>query len=799
MKKINSFYSILAMLLLSSLDLNAWTFTWTGTNSSAWTDAGNWNKTGTNTGVNTIPGSLDNVEIVSGTGTQPILSASTSILNLTQSNGTLFLNDYTLTILNNASFTGGTVFRGTLSIENIASMQNTIFDASGTTITINKIGGSNNDLYGGNIFKGSAYIYNSSASRLRLSVSAPDNYNGYIRYEERSTGALEPAYNGVNTYSSDISSTGSTNTVSIGLGTGQAVINSATTLYGNKIEYNRLTINSTNQLFRSLNGLKINFLKIISGTASAGNNTWQVERFEIVGGSFGEGTMEFKNIDSMRNGTFINGAVLVKVNGGNSNIVYGGNTFNGSVTIRNNSDSLWQLANNSGDDFNGITSFEEMSTGDLRPAYNGINTFSGNFYTSNSANLIRFGDGLGWVVIDGNTNITINGNGLTPPTISRLRLNTSGSLTLQIPLTITSELDLINGNIVSSIFYDRYVVLSDNATVLTPASNASHVNGPFRKIGNDAFTFPIGNGTVCAPISISAPGNTTDHFTAQYFGNVYSATNVNSSLDHVSIKEYWTLDRTFGFSNVQVKLSYNSARSGGINNLSDLRVSRYNGSAWESTGNATSAGNNLTGTVESNSVVSNFSPFTLGSTSLLNPLPVSLLNFAAIRQNEDVLVKWSTSNENNNDYFTVEKSYDGKEWINIGVLKGSENSNGILNYELLDVHAKIGIQYYRLKQTDLNGVNCFSKIIRINFSNEINNQIKLYPQPVAGVLNIDIPNNENEDASVSVYNTFGEKLLSFQNLSGLAFQIDLSKLIHGVYYVELNINGVVSQSKIIKQ
>jgi hypothetical protein len=94
---------------------------------------------------------------------------------------------------------------------------------------------------------------------------------------------------------------------------------------------------------------------------------------------------------------------------------------------------------------------------------------------------------------------------------------------------------------------------------------------------------------------------------------------------------------------------------------------------------------------------------------------------------------------------------------------------------------------------------CYSKVIRINFSNEISNQIKLYPQPVAGFLNIDIPNNENEDASVSVYNTFGEKLLSFQNLSGLAFQIDLSKLIHGVYYVELNINCMVSQSKIIKQ
>ena len=501
----------------------------------------------------------------------------------------------------------------------------------------------------------------------------------------------------------------------------------------------------------------------------------------------------------MKNGTFIDGAQLIKVNGGSSNIVYGGNVFNGSVTVRNNSDSLLRLANSVGDDFNGSITFEEMSTGDLQPAYNGLNTLSGDINTTNSANTVSFGSGSGWIVIDGNTNQSINGNGSIPPILSRLRLSTSGIFTINIPLTITNQLDFINGIINTSALFDRFIFFGDNATILTPPSNTSHVNGPFRKIGNDAFTFPVGNGTVCAPISISAPSNTNDHFTAQYYGNVYSATNVNLSLDHISIKEYWTLDRTSGLSNVQVKLSYNSARSGGINSLSDLRVSRYNGSAWESTGNATSIGNNQSGTVESNSVVSNFSPFTLGSASLLNPLPISLLNFTALRQNEDVLVKWSTSNESNNDYFTVEKSFDGKEWSSIGVLKGSENSNGILNYELLDVQAKIGIQYYRLKQTDLNGVNCFSKIIRINFSNEISNQIKLYPQPVAGVLNIEIPNNENEDASVSVYNSFGGKLLSFENLNGLVFQLDLSKLMHGVYYIELNVDGVISQNKIIKQ
>jgi hypothetical protein len=246
-------------------------------------------------------------------------------------------------------------------------------------------------------------------------------------------------------------------------------------------------------------------------------------------------------------------------------------------------------------------------------------------------------------------------------------------------------------------------------------------------------------------------------------------------------------------------LSYNTTRSGGIKNASDLRVARYAGSNWESTGNSSITGSNNIGTVESNNVISNFGTFTLGSVSSLNPLPISLLNFAASKQGENVLVKWSTTNESNNDYFTIEKSYDGKVWSSVGVLKGAENSNGILNYQLFDYNTKIGIQYYRLKQTDLNGSIYYSKIISINFNGEISSQIKLYPQPVAGILNVNIPNNENENACISVYNAFGEKLLIFQNLSGLDFQLDLSKFIAGVYYIELNIDGITSQSKIIKQ
>ncbi|MBK8698311.1 MAG: hypothetical protein IPN29_01655 [Saprospiraceae bacterium] len=52
------------------------------------------------------------------------------------------------------------------------------------------------------------------------------------------------------------------------------------------------------------------------------------------------------------------------------------------------------------------------------------------------------------------------------------------------------------------------------------ASNISFVNGSCKKIGNDAFIFPVGKENKIAPISIAAPAFTTDAFRAEYFMSV---------------------------------------------------------------------------------------------------------------------------------------------------------------------------------------------------------------------------------------------------------------------------------------
>ncbi len=280
------------------------------------------------------------------------------------------------------------------------------------------------------------------------------------------------------------------------------------------------------------------------------------------------------------------------------------------------------------------------------------------------------------------------------------------------------------------------VTFGDN-TLVHNASDSSFVEGPVKKIGNDAFTFPVGkNDTIYAPISISAPSNITHQFTAEYFYQdpntvPYDITSKDISLDHISQCEYWILDRTSGTSNVNVTLSWENIRSCGVTNLSELAVARWDGSQWRDHGNGGTTGNTSAGTVTTAAAVTNFSPFTLASVTANNPLPVELISFdAVVNDGSQVDLKWVTATEINNDYFVVEKSKDGKNWEEVVWVDGAGNSNYTLEYYETDENPYEGISYYRLKQVDFDGKTSYSEIVPVAFEKNIEKNITVLPNPV---------------------------------------------------------------------
>lgn len=293
-----------------------------------------------------------------------------------------------------------------------------------------------------------------------------------------------------------------------------------------------------------------------------------------------------------------------------------------------------------------------------------------------------------------------------------------------------------------------------------------------------------------------APSNVSDHFTAYYTENdpnsLYSRSSLDTDIDHVSACEYWILNRSGGSSDVEVSLSWD-LNSCGVDNLCDLLVSRWDGTQWTSEGNGGTTGTIVKGTLVSGtgcttpSSVTNFSPFTLASISSNNILPISLIYFEAKPCKKSVCLSWQTELEINNDYFTVEKSKDIFSWEVVAYLDGAGNSNSTLNYETIDKSPYFGISYYRLKQTDYNGDFEYSDIKSVNFKNKNNQAYIIYPNPGSDIITVSGLNTEKYN--IMCYILLGQDmsaLIKIINMSDSSFQLDISRLKKGSYYIKIN-------------
>jgi len=87
-----------------------------------------------------------------------------------------------------------------------------------------------------------------------------------------------------------------------------------------------------------------------------------------------------------------------------------------------------------------------------------------------------------------------------------------------------------------------------------------------------------------------------------------------------------------------------------------------------------------------------------------NPaLPIELLSFIGFNQTKENVLEWETSSENNNNFFTLERSEDGLNWQIINITNGAGNSINNIKYNYIDFEYNNVINYYRLSQTDYDG------------------------------------------------------------------------------------------------
>lgn len=192
-------------------------------------------------------------------------------------------------------------------------------------------------------------------------------------------------------------------------------------------------------------------------------------------------------------------------------------------------------------------------------------------------------------------------------------------------------------------------------------------------------------------------------------------------------------------------------------------------------------------------------PAALPTLSTASVLPIKLANFSVQPDNNHVKLAWTTATELNNDHFDVERSVDAATWKTVVTVKGNGTSSNAHSYQALDINPGKGMNYYRIKQFDLNGKAYVSEIRSLKmFAGS--SAINVFPNPAKKNINFSILNNLN-DAAVTLTNSNGkvvhrETIQSVQANTNYSLKLNTQPA-PGVYILHLEAKGFSESIKIV--
>lgn len=163
-------------------------------------------------------------------------------------------------------------------------------------------------------------------------------------------------------------------------------------------------------------------------------------------------------------------------------------------------------------------------------------------------------------------------------------------------------------------------------------------------------------------------------------------------------------------------------------------------------------------------------------------LPLILNNFICQFQNPDlVLLKWQTAQEVNTKQFNIQRSGNGIDFINIGIVKAAGNSSVITSYQYLDktaLSSGASKLFYRLQIADKDGkiINSSIQSVQLVHSphlaisgNALNNTLQVFIKSVKegkGILNIyDVAGKMIGTDNINWQKGFNTKVVSIFNLT----------------------------------
>jgi hypothetical protein len=789
-----AFFSSVFGNLQLTLDESALTsLTWNGSTSTSWITATNWTPNG-GPSTNTILFIPD----AATTPNDPSLPATASNGSLTiQSGGIVNSDPGAQLILNNAGLAwsnSGTFNAGTSTIL-FSNANSTI---NGTTnfnnVTINS---------GASLQMGTDNIMRIAGTMTNSGTWSTDLLRNTVEYNGSNQAILIPNGSSSSYYNLIVSGTGTNVLPSASLNIlGDLGINGLISTSGNTVAMNgaitqsiygtspfllnSLTVNNSSGGVNLNQNLNISgALTFTAGNLSLGSNTLTISGTVV-------NTVPNGLTGSLTSNLILNGTVSPVISfdqsiPGISNALNNLTVNSSGQTINLNSDLV-------------VTGNLLFSAGKLAINANTLNiantltnAVSGGLSGSINSNLIISG---------GAVSPSLSFDQTTPGTTNLLNnftmTSNSQNAVLANPVVVNGSLNLLDGNIVTTGVSSMTITGTGG---FTGGADNSFIDGPLNR--NTASTadyiFPVGKTSNYLPVTVSPVSATAGLYTAEYFPVIPPAATVLPTLTGIATDQYWNISRISG-PNAYATLVYQDQDTwtpGSPNSGDLIVVAGLNAGNWSPQNGDAIPGNTGNGiTTLKTKLQSSMSSFTFGF-GQSGSLPLTLLSFKGIRNDPVVNLTWTTAGEYQVAGFEIQRSVNGIEFEGIGSVPAT-NTNLEKTYNWSDLSPFYGLNYYRLKMTDIDAVFSYSDIVQINMVTS-DAGISLYPNPVQNnSIQLLLKNQQKGQYNINIYNSIGIRVLSTELVYDgaiIAKTIVFNHILQtGTYFFEITGPGNISKT-----
>lgn len=332
---------------------------------------------------------------------------------------------------------------------------------------------------------------------------------------------------------------------------------------------------------------------------------------------------------------------------------------------------------------------------------------------------------------------TTNFSSVGVTTVGGLTINNSNGLTLYNGVGSTDEsitinggtLTLTDGNFITS---STSALTITSSTTISGGSSSSFIDGPITVSSFSASReLPVGDGSDYRRVILD-PVNSSTMTIENVTGTPTDETNLFGFNDLLETR-YWSISRSSGTGDVSLTL-YIDEVDDAFTVDSDIVVATYTDASgsfrWETAGSGSDAFTSSSVTVITDEFGSTFgaSNTEFAFAAISGTLPVELISFTSSHHNGNVTLDWVTASELNNDRFEIEQSIDGSIFRTIGEVKGAGTINEEQQYSFIHATPAFGINYYRLKQVDFDGVFEYSPVLRVN-TDQLTSQLQVLQNP----------------------------------------------------------------------